>query len=124
MPFKDPKSPAAIASQKRRSMRYYQKHKEKADARKKKWLENNPTWFKEYNERDYVKQYNTIKNWKRIGIKSNNYEELYLLYISMDYCMLCNEEFDKRINKHLDHNHQTGEVRYICCRSCNKKLGA
>lgn len=41
MPYADPRSPEAIASQRRRSRKYYDGHKESEKARSSKWLREN-----------------------------------------------------------------------------------
>ena len=123
MPYKDPHCQAAIESNRKRAKKYNSSEKGKKRNR-------------EYLQRDYVKEFHsnygktneqhyynrTIHNWKRIGIKSEDYHDLFILYYALDYCMLCNKTIEKRINKHLDHCHKTGKVRYVLCRSCNFKM--
>lgn len=36
-------------------------------------------------------------------------------------CAICGDQFAK--TPHLDHNHQTGQVRGLLCRACNHGLG-
>ncbi len=123
MPYADPHSKEARESVKRRSQRYRQKHKEKIQAYRTQYFasEHFKDWKKEYDTRDYVKKYNTIKNWKRIGVIFDDYDDLYDLYCALEYCMECGKDFDKSINKHLDHDHESGKVRAILCRGCNIK---
>ena len=63
----------------------------------------------------------SINNWKRYGVKSDNYEKLYNHHMSIMNCQLCNIKFDDTIKNQrcLDHNHQTGLYRKTLCRSCN-----
>jgi len=123
MPYKDPNSPAAKASAKRRSEKYRNKNREKL---REKYKEYNNSHKKERAEwcknSDLHYKSRTIHNWKRIGVKFDDLESLFELYLNETKCWICLEEFDKRINKHLDHDHETGEFRYILCRSCNISL--
>ena len=59
--------------------------------------------------------------WKRYGMKftEEDFDYIFNQYINASHCDLCNEKFDNRHERHLDHNHETGEVRNIVCRSCN-----
>ena len=119
MPYKDPKSPAAIESQRRRNKKHKEKFKEKYKA--KDALRTD--YFKNYGKNSPVMyKLRTIHNWKRRGIIDTDYEALFEYYLNCTECMICLNRFDKRINKHLDHDHDTGEPRFILCRSCNVGL--
>ena len=57
--------------------------------------------------------------WKRCGLIMDNFEEIYNNYIIATNCDLCGKEFTNTRDRHMEHNHQTGEFRNIVCRSCN-----
>ena len=88
------------------------KNPERQKAADKKYKEKNP---------EKVHKTHTICEWKRYGIIDENYEELYDLFINETKCWICLKEFTK--NKMdlrcLDHDHETGEPRYIVCNYCN-----
>lgn len=136
-------------TQKERSRRYYEKKKELIKEKNRIYREENKEQLKDYRERnkekiaEREKQYyqenkeakkeyyknspkhyktTTINNWKRIGVIDDDYDKLFEIYNNQTHCWICRKEFDKRNNRHLDHDHDTGRVRYICCRSCNAKL--
>ena len=123
MPYADPHSERAKRSQRERNQRYRENNREKylESCRKKnaKRKEKIAEWHRT-NANHYKNR--TITNWKRIGVIYDNYEELFDIYNNETQCWICKKEFDKRINRHLDHDHDTGDVRFICCRSCNLKL--
>ena len=105
MPFKDPEK------QKEYLKQYREKNKEKIKSYYK-----NPDNLK--NKRIY--------RWKKWGIISDNFDELYEKYINTEFCELCSVELteDKNNSKTtrcLDHDHKTGEFRNILCHSCNVK---
>ena len=119
MPYKDPKCPAAIESQRRRNKKHKAKFKEKYKAKDALRKE----YFKNYGKNSpNMYRLRTINNWKRRGIIDTDYDALFEYYLNCNECMICLNRFDKRINKHLDHDHETGEPRYILCRSCNVGL--
>ena len=128
MPYKDPYSERAIRSKKECQKRYREKHKEKDQQRHKKYREENKDKIrarqKEYEKTSpiYYKKY-IICGWKQKGIIDDDYDLLFEVYKKETHCWLCGKEYVKRNDKHLDHDHGTGEPRYICCRSCNTKLG-
>lgn len=63
----------------------------------------------------------TKYQWKKQGIKftEEEFEYIYSEYIIATNCDLCDKPFKNTRDRHLDHNHETGEIRNIVCRSCN-----
>ena len=124
--------------QKQYQKQYRQNNKEK----RKEYLENNKEQVKEYREnnkekmKEYMKEYDKqrcqtetrkksqrISNWKKTGVKCENFDELYEMYINVKNCEECNIELvegnygnNKRV---LDHCHKTGEFRNVLCNTCN-----
>ena len=148
MPYKDP--------EKRKE--YYQKNKEKIKERTKKYKEKNKQLIKEKNRlytlknkekrKEYMTEYinnnkekikeyrqteecikiTRISRWKFRGIKCEDWDKLYNIYLSQSNCEECGIEltYDKRnttTTKCLDHDHETGEFRNILCNLCNVKRG-
>ena len=61
-------------------------------------------------------------SWKKRGmIFNDNFDNIYEEYIYCRNCDLCNKEFKSSQERHLDHDHKTGDVRNIVCNSCNGK---
>ena len=62
-----------------------------------------------------------IYQWKKRGIKSDDYDKLYEYHMSINNCELCNVEFDDSFKnqRSLDHDHETGLYRKTLCRGCN-----
>ena len=113
MPFKDPEK------QKEWERKYYEKNKEKI----KEYYEKNKDKRKEYNRTSpvYYKYY-IIRGWKRKGIIDDDFDSLIEVYKKETHCWICGKEYIKRDDRNLDHDHETGEVRYICCRRCNRHV--
>ena len=61
------------------------------------------------------------KDWKKLGIKidEDDFDYVYNEYIHATNCDLCNKLFLNTIDRCLDHNHETGEIRNIVCNKCN-----
>ena len=61
----------------------------------------------------------TKYKWKQRGLIMDNFEEIYNKYIYATHCQLCNKQFKNRRDRHMEHDHQTGEFRNIVCCNCN-----
>jgi hypothetical protein len=75
------------------------------------WLTNN---------RERVNAY--TRKWRatwRYGLSLSEWDALYLKQDGR--CAVCRAEFTER--PHTDHNHTTGKVRGLLCRSCNHAIG-
>ncbi len=60
-------------------------------------------------------------SWKKQGLNMDNFEEIYQDYIHSTNCDLCSKEFQSSRERHMEHDHQTGEFRNIVCCKCNVK---
>ena len=127
MPYKDQHSERCKRSARERGKRYREKNKEKEQQRSKKYREENEESIKEYYKKrqktSHVYYKNSmIRSWKEQGIIDTDYDLLFDLYIKQTHCWICGKEYLVRKDRQLDHDHDTGEPRYICCRGCNNKL--
>ena len=108
----------------------YQRDKEQILLKKKEYYKNNREAKKEYQKEYYRCPEKSINNrintWKRRGVISDDYQELYKKYINTTECELCNCNLSKGTGligkRHLDHDHETGEFRNILCGKCNINL--
>lgn len=115
MPYKDKKSAASRASQKRaREKRYANKAQRKIDQlATANWKRNNPDAAELIRRKAYLKRY--------YGISIEQYNELIQKYNNT--CWICRKPQDQFLkNLSVDHDHQTGEIRGLLCYSCNRNL--
>ena len=120
---------------------YREKNKEKEKKRKKLYREKNLEKVNESNKIYYqnnkekvneTKRLYKIKNakkiildrWKKAGIIDTDIDEFYEYYLKQTHCWICFKKYsNERMDlKCLDHDHNTGEPRYICCNYCNLKI--
>tara|TARA_R110000824_G_scaffold227157_2_gene414984 strand:+ start:9075 stop:9422 length:348 start_codon:yes stop_codon:yes gene_type:complete len=93
----------------------------------KKYLESvNNAPQKKYRQSEKGKKFYRIRNWKRRGIISDDYDKLYEKYVNTSECENCGValiegKYSTPDRRCLDHDHETGEVRNILCHSCNIK---
>ena len=111
---------------------YREKNKEKIKAYVQKWREENPEYMKEYNKKWHKENHmkRTISQWKSNGLivdDNDEYESIYYLVQSAEYCELCNCKLTENqpqtsTSRCMDHDHFTGKFRNLVCRSCNAIL--
>jgi len=94
----------------------------------KQWRKKNPEKVKEYNDTwkknnpEKLHKSNTISHWIRQGTIDEDISSVYDYFITQTHCWICGIEYCKKYKRCLDHNHDTGEIRYICCAVCNSHV--
>lgn len=94
--------------------------------RVKEWREANREHFNAYQRRNNArperkrKQRDTYYR-RTFGISADEFDAI--LEAQGGGCAICGERPTRVASLHLDHCHETGKVRGICCRSCNQGLG-
>ena len=90
----------------------------------REWYLKNFTKIKaKYQSPNGIKQ-NRINSWRHIGVISDNYDLLYEFYSTVENCEKCQKVLTTGVRnthstKMLDHNHETGEFRFVLCMACN-----
>ena len=80
---------------------------------KKEWVQNN---------KEKTKKSDRISQWKSNGLISDNYDQVYQLYLDSTHCDKCGCQYTKQNCKHMDHCHTTGKFRAIVCCLCNANM--
>ena len=142
MPYKDPIKKKEYMKKWRENNRelknqiqkkYYQKNKEKIIEYNKQYnqkYKQNPEfkeqrkkWDKKYSNKDIGKKTRKKAYWKITGVKftDKEFESIWKEYTTQTHCEFCYTEFEPggMKKKCLDHDHQTGEFRFILCNRCN-----
>ena len=108
---------------------YDKKYREEKKEKRKEYREKNKEKLKqqekEYWQTEAGKKSMRLKNWRRSGLKHENYDEIYEYYLNCKNCENCNVELTDgntaSNRKCMDHSHITGEFRNILCATCNTK---
>tara|TARA_R110000803_G_scaffold37550_1_gene80908 strand:+ start:120 stop:602 length:483 start_codon:yes stop_codon:yes gene_type:complete len=66
------------------------------------------------------KKTRTMSIWRWRGV-INVTEKMYNDYIATTHCECCLKEFSSSRDRCLDHDHETGEFRWVICQSCNNQ---
>lgn len=77
----------------------------------------------EYRKTDKGKKVEKIGSWKNQKMICDDWDKMYERFNLTENCECCNNKFKSSMDKHLDHCHQTGKIRYILCRNCNQLKG-
>ena len=78
---------------------------------------------REYRKTPTGKKMNTCSSWRGQGLITDDIDAVYERYINSNNCECCGNEYKANRDKHMDHNHTTGEFRNILCRRCNQLRG-
>jgi Recombination endonuclease VII len=69
-----------------------------------------------------MKQYAKAKHLRTYGLTPDDYEKLW--GNQRGCCFTCGDPLDVGKHTHVDHDHDTGQVRTLLCHGCNIALGA
>jgi len=105
--------------------RYFLANKFRLTSRHTAWKKENTEKAKEYRQRWWEKNKDAIRakdrairRRKLYGLSEQKYQEM--LSSSGGLCAICKKPYGR---PNIDHDHETGLVRDILCRSCNSGLG-
>lgn len=98
--------------------RHYERNRQRILTRNKKWRDKNKEHLKQYRDQRR-EQMAAASRFHEYGLLHEDY--LLMLKNQKYRCKICKEKFDK--TPHVDHDHETGQVRGLLCRGCNSLLG-
>ena len=84
------------------------------------WNKNNPAAVKKIKQRRYVNSARGKHLREKYGITEQHYQELFVAQGGV--CKICGQPERKRF-LNVDHDHTTGRIRGLLCRTCNWGLG-
>lgn len=89
---------------------HYEANAEIYRERQRQWALNNPEWVRDYRMRSIY------------GISADEFDRLYDLQGGC--CRICGSNEQRgRGGLHVDHDHETGQVRSLLCCKCNPGIG-
>jgi len=71
-----------------------------------------------YKDKEERKKASRMGRWRYRGVK-NVTDELHDYFMKCVACEVCGKEFKNNLDRHLDHDHDTGDFRFVLCRWCN-----
>ncbi len=104
--------------------KYYQENKESILEKRLTYSQGNRDKLAERTRKQTKTKNGRTRDWKRKGMKL--FDDTYERYEECKNCELCNVELTTertgKSRKVLDHDHDSGYVRFVCCNNCNMKL--
>ena len=113
----------------KRDMERYNEQREQMLDKKRAYraTEQGQKSIKEYRASEKGMESKRINQWKKTGVKHDNFKELYKIWKEATNCADCDvnlvEGNEKSNRKCLDHDHTTGLFRNIVCHKCNLQRG-
>jgi len=95
--------------------------------------ERNNVYMRKYSQTEKGKKSRRIKKWKKppksggLPLICDDNDLMYEHYINTEFCdnpeckvKLTEDRYPTPTTRCLDHNHKTGEFRFVLCANCNK----
>lgn len=90
-----------------------------SESRKQKMRETSRQW--RLRNPDSVRRANIRSNLREYGLTVEEFDKL--LIEQLGRCVICSRPMVGHKEPHVDHDHVTGKVRGLLCKSCNLILG-
>ena len=127
MPYNTPEKKKAYREKNRERLNEWQRVNYQNN--KEVWKERSRIWRENNKEKDVATQKlycqtpagiksTKMASWRFLGVNNVN-DEMYERYINTTKCDVCSKVFSSSKHKHLDHDHDSGEFRWVLCASCN-----
>ena len=105
---------------------YRENNREKINEKRKQSYQQNREKELERQKTPNARMTKRIYDWKRQGLKCDNYEDLYNYFITTEKCEKCDCDLvgggRAKNSRVMDHCHISGEFRNVLCRACNATL--
>jgi hypothetical protein len=92
------------------------------EERKQRKLDHSRNWHSK--NKDYCRNKSSLREWYLLKTYNLTLEQYNKMWINQNGCCAICKKHELEIQKlHVDHNHDTGQVRGLLCPQCNKGLG-